>query len=173
VQDLPETLTVATRRIGAEYFSVPIAEGDPVFRERVYCYELYHQMRVLWPANCPWTLNGELDKGGHPILKGLGVDFAKPDLLVHRAGDMNRNHAVIEVKHSLARDGLADDFRKLDLFTHRVGYTVAVLLVYGSGVDSTMRHVQAAWDIANCRGPVELWCHASVGESAYKLAEFG
>jgi hypothetical protein len=48
--------------------------GLPAYRERVYCYELYHQMRRRWPLNCEYSLNGEVDKRGHPYLQ------ARPDL---------------------------------------------------------------------------------------------
>jgi len=43
----------ATAAIPPEYFLLPIHGADPVYRERVYCYELYHQMRGLWPAESP------------------------------------------------------------------------------------------------------------------------
>lgn len=39
-------LRKATANIPPEYFQLPIAgREDPIYRERVYCYELYHQMR--------------------------------------------------------------------------------------------------------------------------------
>lgn len=64
------------------------------FRERVYCYELYHQLRLALPANFLYTLQGEVDKMGHPIITG-GV---KPDFILHKSGTMNDNFLVIEVK---------------------------------------------------------------------------
>jgi len=35
----------ASARIAADYFQLPVADADSVYRERVYCYELYHQLR--------------------------------------------------------------------------------------------------------------------------------
>jgi len=37
------------------------ATAGPVYPERVYCNELYHQMRMLWPKTTPFYLNGEID----------------------------------------------------------------------------------------------------------------
>ena len=51
-------LIEATARVPLHYFQLPVAEReDPIYRERVYCYELYHQLRTLLedrdlPARC-------------------------------------------------------------------------------------------------------------------------
>ena len=100
MKELTQVLEKATRAIGAGYFCLNIDGGHPIYRERVYCYELYHQMRSLWPPESPFYLNGEVDKRAHPILRELGADNAIPDLLVHQPGNMSGNHAVIEVKNS-------------------------------------------------------------------------
>jgi hypothetical protein len=83
MDDLTRILKEATANIAPEYFRLSIDGGGPVYRERVYCYELYHQMRLQWPKGGPFILNGEVDKAAHPILSALGADYAKPDLLVH------------------------------------------------------------------------------------------
>jgi hypothetical protein len=59
----------ATARIAPEYFLLPVYGGPSVYRERVYCYELYHQIRLLWPGDCPYRLNGEVDKRAHPYFR--------------------------------------------------------------------------------------------------------
>ncbi len=95
MDELSKILTEATRSIEPGYFRLNIEGGDPVYRERVYCYELYHQMRLKWPEGCAFYLNGEIDKAAHPILSKLGAGYAKPDLLVHRPGYMSGNHAIM------------------------------------------------------------------------------
>ena len=97
MEQLTQILLEATAAIAPEYFLLPIHGGDPVYRERVYCYELYHQMRRLWPQDCPYRLNGEVDKRAHPYFEVGGQP--KPDLLVHQPGT-GENHAVVEVKSS-------------------------------------------------------------------------
>ena len=44
MEELDLVIQEATAAIDAMYFQLPVDGGDPVYRERVYCYELYHQM---------------------------------------------------------------------------------------------------------------------------------
>ncbi len=161
MKELTDILTSATAAIGAEFFKLPIDGGDPVFRERVYCYELYHQMRLLWPPKerCPHVLNGEVDKQGHPILNRRGFKGQKPDFLVHGPGDMGLNHAVIEVKPSNGR-AIRMVLRSLTLFLNRASYERAIYLIYGERADENLaariiRH--ASKDRADIR--IEIWLH--------------
>ncbi|MGA7804589.1 hypothetical protein [Bradyrhizobium sp.] len=82
MKELMPILTDATATIEPECFLLNIAGGDPVYRERIYCYELYDRMRLRWPEDCTFWLNGEVDKSGHALLGALGADGRKPDLLV-------------------------------------------------------------------------------------------
>ena len=63
-------LAGAAAALAPEYFLLPVHRANPVYRERVYCYELYHQMRCRWPERCAFILNGELDKQQHPDFEG-------------------------------------------------------------------------------------------------------
>lgn len=65
MQEVTQILGDATAAIASDFFLLPIHGGTSVYRERVYCYELYHQMRRLWPPDCPYRLNGEVDKRAH------------------------------------------------------------------------------------------------------------
>ena len=110
MQELTGILEAATAGIGPTYFRLSIDGGDPIYRERVYCYELYHQMRQRWPSSSEFFLNGEIDKAAHPILRQLGATNTKPDLLIHRPGYMSGNHAIVEVKHCrTSPKGIAKD----------------------------------------------------------------
>ena len=44
-------ISVAVSRIAHGYFQLPVADADALYRERVYCYELYHQLRCLWETS--------------------------------------------------------------------------------------------------------------------------
>ena len=67
MNELSEILSTATGSVERAYFQLNIDGGDPVFRERVYCYELYHQMRSRWPSSSNYVLNGEIDKRAHDL----------------------------------------------------------------------------------------------------------
>ncbi len=72
VKQLTDTIAKATAGITSDYFILNIDGGDPLYRERVYCYELYHQLRINWPDEAEYCLMGEVDKSAHPILKAFG-----------------------------------------------------------------------------------------------------
>jgi hypothetical protein len=95
-------LAVATQHVGAEYYSIPRDGMDGHYRERAYCYELYHQMRLGWPClgQQGLLINGELDKSHHVLFKEASIRDAKPDFLVHSPGNREGNHTIIEVKKS-------------------------------------------------------------------------
>jgi len=169
MNELSQIISTSTAGIDEMYFQLRIDGGDPIYRERVYCYELYHQMRLRWPADTEYYLNGEIDKAAHPILKKLGVENAKPDLLVHRPGYMEGNFAIIEVKHIAAqRQGILKDIETLSLFINKVGYERAIYLFYGYEDPNAIKNkVKAA--IQNVKielATIELWVHNTVHSEA-------
>lgn len=122
----------ATALIPIQYMLLPVAyQSDPIYRERVYCYELYHQLRVAIDLNFPYLLGGEVDKTGHQIMCSLGLDKIKPDLVVHQPGDMGGNLVVMEVKPVIAMTAdIQKDLRNLTRFVSLAGYHRAIYLVY-------------------------------------------
>jgi len=113
------------------YFQLPVANMDePVFRERVYCYELYHQIRKALGDDFPYKLDGEVDKNGHPLIPGE----IKPDFVVHVPGKMERNLAVIEVKPvTVDKEELEKDLNKLKRLLAESKYHWALMLIYSDG----------------------------------------
>lgn len=172
--ELSNLLKDATAAIENGYFRLSIDGGDPVYRERVYCYELYHQMRLLWPKKTPFYLNGEVDKAAHPILKKLGADYAKPDLLIHQPGYMTGNHAVIEVKApGVCRDAMQGDLKKLSLFKRKVCYQRAIYLIYGEKSLADAKKIKRIADAELELEEIELWLHQKAGESAVHYCQLG
>jgi hypothetical protein len=135
-KDLEAFLSVLRRssaQVGDEYFQLSQADGDEVYRERVYCYELYHQMRCRWRGS-PYSLGGEVDKAGHPIFRDGPYGRSKPDFLVHQPGAMDRNLAIVEVKAGTASLAeLNEDLAKLTWFCSSARYFAGILLIYGDG----------------------------------------
>ena len=167
MRELTSIIEKATAGISPGYFHLNIDGGDPVYRERVYCYELYHQMRLYWPVHTDYYLNGEIDKAAHPILRTLGADYAKPDLLVHQPGYMKGNHAIIEVKSPVAdAEGIRKDLKTLSIFKSRVGYQRAIYLVYGyEAAKVAERIIRLAGEVQDLE-EIELWLHQNPGEPA-------
>jgi hypothetical protein len=113
-------------------------------------------------------LNGEVDKAAHPILVTLGADGFKPDLLVHRPGDMGGNHAVMEVKSARAvRSGSPKDLNTLAVFRKAVGYERAIYLVYGEEIsDHLVERIAKVAATMKLPVPIELWLHSASGHPA-------
>jgi len=167
----------ATAGIGELYFQLPVAQlADAVYRERVYCYELYHQLRSIWNG-FDFSLGGEVDKGGHPLFRDGPYAHAKPDLLVHRPGDMDRNLACVEVKPSLRPwNEFREDLKKLTWFCHNARYHRGLFLVYGveEGETNTLDLLRAklrraADDLSIDLGCICLMHHAALHVGAEKV----
>ena len=134
-----EWLLYASSQVGEQYFQLPVAgREDPEYRERVYCYELYHCWRSRWPEDFPFSLSGEIDKSGHPLIR----NNPKPDFLVHMPGEMT-NLLIVEVKPANAQVGrLLEDLEKLTSFRRDLAapgdagnYYAAYLWLYGLSVN--------------------------------------
>lgn len=127
-------LIQAIKNMDSHYFQLPIAdEEDPIYRERVYCYELYHQLRCILTNTFPYKLNGEVDKSGHPVIRSK----KKPDFLVHKPGNMENNLIVVEVKPITVRsriNELKKDIKTLKWFLDNSNgkYYRGICLMYGN-----------------------------------------
>lgn len=121
-------LLSASSQVGAEYMQLPVTGREkPEYRERVYCYELYHRWRCYWPPSYKFSLSGEVDKSGHPLIRKSD----KPDFLVHVPGKM-RNLLVLEVKSRNANvSKMAKDLVKLTRFGQEANYHAAYFWIYG------------------------------------------
>ena len=169
---LDEIVARATSAIEGEYFQLPIYGGAPIYRERVYCYELYHQMRAIWPSReaSPYFLNGEVDKRAHVAMEAVGVNGQKPDFLVHVPGEWSGNFALIEVKSAQsARDDPRKDLQTLALFRDGPRYERGIYLIYGEEADEQLveRICGASANVRGAKG-VELWLHPQVGTPAFQ-----
>lgn len=170
MDQLDQILRTATQAIGPEYFLLPIAGRMPALYERVYCYELYHQMRCRWPKDAELVLSGEIPKHGHEIIMGMIERAVIPDFLIHVPGNMGNNHAIMEVKSSQASvGGIMKDLATLDEFRINVGYERAIYLFYGGVREDLVRALADRRDVS----AVELWVHREPGEEATCLGRLG
>jgi hypothetical protein len=127
-----DCLREAVERIQPHFIRLPTVSGTTI-RERVFCYELYHQLRCLLPSATPFLLTGELDKSGHRIFKELSRFNVIPDLLLHVPGTMAGNFVAIEVKRTpITTRGLTKDLATLTYLRRDAQYQNALLLVFGA-----------------------------------------
>ena len=125
---------------------LPVAGSDPQYRERVYCYELYHQLKCHWDSSFGFSICGEIDKRGHAYVRGKYLDNIKPDFLIHQPGKMDStsNLLVIEVKPATANEEeMRKDLRKLTALRRDLtnghgapaNYNYGVFWIYGLPVE--------------------------------------
>jgi hypothetical protein len=170
-------VAAASARIGPEYFQLPVTDADAMYRERVYCYELYHRLRCLW-GDFPFSLGGEIDKTRHPHFKNGPYARAKPDLLVHAPGNMSRNLACVEVK-PFARPPteFGCDLKKLTCFCCKAQYHRGIFFVYGGDEVESETVEQLREKVHNAVGGEEeidlsrihLFSHSGVGRPARRI----
>lgn len=164
-------LRTATEQIEQNYFHMPVAgKNDTIYRERVYCYELYHQLRSLWD-DFPFKLCGEVDKKSHPLI----WKEPKPDMIVHKPKTMPmQNLAAIEVKTC---DNYMNDYKadldKLIRLCKDANYFRGILLVFGTpkrGQDDLDEKVLKAAKSCNQDDmkSIDVFYHGKPGHSADK-----
>lgn len=96
-------------------------------RERVYCYELYHQMRLLQEDgffDSKININAEIDKNGHALIK----ENFNPDFVIHQQGNMT-NYCTIEVKRDFSVDKIKKDFNTLTCMLNSYNYQIGVFIL--------------------------------------------
>lgn len=133
----------ALTRVGPDYYLLPTTyRPRGITRERIYCYELYHQIRLLMRPHHTLSLHGEIDKRGH--VDFAVADRANPDFVFHIPGTHTDNTLVIEVKGAVAdgyRRKILKDFRTLLAFTSRYHYQAGLFVLFGHSLDELMESV--------------------------------
>ena len=134
---LIDIISKSIEAIESTYFNFPVAGIDgsnEIARERVYCSELYHQIRIRI-GGFPYTVNTEPNKTGHKVIeKQCGA--IDPDLIIHKPGFMEKdsNLAIIEVKRSCGdlTEGLIKDLKTIKCMTTiSNGYFGGIIIVFG------------------------------------------
>jgi hypothetical protein len=134
-----EQLKKALMMINENYIDISMYQlPDSKYRERVYCYELYHQLRKILGDHYNYMLDGELSKNAHPIIeKEIGAKI--PDFLIHYRNKMDHNLAIIEVKPIKSVNdsitNLNDDLDKIIDFIDIAEYQYGIMLIYSNGMD--------------------------------------
>lgn len=158
-------LNKAAKCIGSHYFQLQIA-GAPVPkpRERVYCYEMYHQIRCVIGKKFPYELDGEVDKRAHPYIEPL-IGAVIPDFIVHVPGTMERNLIVIEVKPvKTATSALQVDVAKLGLFIKKAHYFRGIMLIFGNlNGKLPKRILELREEIKDCSNEIIFLWHSAPG----------
>jgi len=127
------------------------------YGERVFCYELYHQIRMMmenYEITNPDEDNkvyfqGELRKGNVEeiieLFEGVEEALTKeyiPDFLLHSPGDFMKQELVIEVKSnpSISIKDITDDLQKIQEFLTRYSYNMGIFLLINAPLTRFASH---------------------------------
>lgn len=156
-------LKTATRQISTNYFLLPVAgKESPIKRERVYCYELYHQLRIALNGS-GLVLTAEPDKRGNPDF--LSGKQPNPDFIFHTPGCHEDNTAVVEVECRLGQKHLTKDLKTLKLMKGK-GYRVLVLLLFAATKVPWQRLKLAASEAEINLNEIVVFLHQASGTEA-------
>lgn len=127
-------------------------------------------MRCIWP-DWAYSLGGEVDKRGHPIIHGGGLTNVKPDLLVHVPGQMDQNLLALEIKagRRVASSEVKRDIEKLMEFRRRAEYAGAWFLVFGESVDQVSKIARRDQALLGGISLLELWFHPKPNSAAQRV----
>lgn len=130
-----DLIAEAARAVQPGYFKLATAYApDGIVRERVFCYEFYHQIRSRMDGQHPLLLHGEIDKRGHPDFEA--EDQKNPDFVFHVPGTHEHNAIVVEVKGSLSHPAdIVQDTETLLKFVNQYHYELGIFLLYNHSFD--------------------------------------
>ena len=150
----------AIENMDEHYIQLPVAgkaeKKESIYRERVYCYELYHQLLCVLDKKFPYKLHGEVDKAGHTIIRNA----KKPDFIIHQPGNMENNLVIIEVKPITVKDRineLKEDIKTLKWFLNEANYYRAIALIYGNENGDLPNNIKKEVDNISDERIVTLW----------------
>ncbi len=127
-----EMIKSAINNIDKDYYHLKTIDGNKV-RERVFCYELYHQFRILSGDKNPFRFNGEPDKRGNSQFRTNHQ--RNPDFIFHVPGKMENNTYVIEVKGKYLNSEVLKDFKTIDIFITHYNYKIGLFIIYNYSLD--------------------------------------
>ena len=131
-EDAIARFTTALLRVAPDYFCVELPDGSQAYQERIFAYELYHQVRLQFDEH--WYVNGEFLKGLSLVPRVNRKNRVIPDLVIHQPATMESNLLAVEIKSSmnLTAVRLLADLKKLEMLTdphHGLGFSLGIMLI--------------------------------------------
>lgn len=128
----------AIENIKQDYYLLKTVYSEQgVQQERIFCYELYHQLRLKF-NDVKLKLHGEPVKRGHP-----DFDPIIPDFIVHQPGTHENNFVIIEVKGVIIKTEIIDDLNKIyrSIDNPTTHYQYGIFLLYRHSFDILAKQI--------------------------------
>lgn len=137
--DIEKIIKDSLKKVEDDYYLIRTT-ADPIVRERVFCYELYHQMRKIIEKievesgePIAQKLHAEIDKSGHPNFSE--GDQKNPDFVFHLPGSFKHNTLICEIKGKLSKSGMEKDLLTIMKFIKNYSYERGLYIFYGLSFD--------------------------------------
>ncbi|NOQ26786.1 MAG: hypothetical protein GQ564_15605 [Bacteroidales bacterium] len=163
--DFKYLIKEALTNVGEIYYKQPtVKDGEFKYGERVFCYELYHQLRCMQERFKDLVISGEAVKSK---FQSQDLENNKmPDMLIHNFGMHENNEVIIEAKtdvRSVKKD-IEKDFEILNTFTHSdscFNYKLGISLVVNHDLKEYLSEQKDKLDniksIIDKNPRIELW----------------
>lgn len=143
-------LCQAAENVGSEYYLYNRCDGDAYhYMERVFAYELYHQLRLIMESgSARERYNGLYLCGEQMKSKTIGnLSGAKcPDLVLHGSfSETDRQEWVCEIKHRCSGNP-SEDLYKLSKDLKPLGFSHSVFLCFGHDLEVPPKNVMEKKD---------------------------
>lgn len=143
--EILKNIKKAVEKIEKKFYSIISVNGGERIRERVFCYELYHQLRLI-EFNYKFDIHGELAKAGF-----YNINIT-PDFLFHRQGS-DDNYCIMEVKGELDSNGICKDFNTLSKFLGEQkeikAYKLAIFLLFNQSLEAFINFLKRNRKVIN------------------------
>lgn len=139
-----DLLIEAVACVDNEYIDIYTKRDEVEFikhYERIFCYELYHQIRRLQKKlNLnDYVIWGEPLKSYFEYIE----DGKMPDFLFHKPR-IDDNLLIVEVKMKNSLDsGIDDDFKKIENYLEKNNYQIGVFICIGLSADETREKIKS------------------------------
>lgn len=160
--DILNTVKLGLNNVKKEYYRI-ITTYNPegINRERVFAYELYHQIRMI-ENDSELILHGEIDKRGHVDFPA--VEQRNPDFIFHVPGEYNCKSVVVELKVDL-NGGIEKDFETLDMFIKNYSYSYGIFIICNHSEEKVKKFIERI-DVEKIENKDKI--HILIKESAEK-----
>ena len=163
-EKIKEILKESINNIEEKFYKVTSSQiENSVPRERIFCYELYHQLRL----ECQSYKFGVRFDISPELVKGRAMGYSEinniPDFLFHKEGT-NINFCILEVKAQLKKDEIKKDFETLTIFLNGkiklLPYKIGIFLIFGYPFEEFVILIKKM-SLDNYRSDIIIMCKKS------------
>jgi|SRR5579862_8563955 len=146
----------ALLRVAPDYFSAALPQNKVAHGERVFAYELYHQLRIQFsthPFFDQWYVHGEFRKGLSLVPRIRMDETFIPDIVIHEKTDeLEGDLIAVEIKtnpRTKATEIIAD-LGKLEIYTNpeELDFQIGIFVAVNFDVEKTLRRKPGCWNRA-------------------------